>query len=126
MVQGCSRNTESLNAFCNGVVGHEQRSGSVIRHGFSLRLNHILNHIAFVPMNQGRRLELAELLEVSEATAGRWLNTDKPPTPIQLNRLCAGFAASLSVKDGVAASIEQIQIWLLYGERTEDSTLPFA
>lgn len=58
---------------------------------FSERLNHLLDHYGVRKKNKGRQVDLAELLDVRQESARRWLEGEIIPSRNNLLAICSKF-----------------------------------
>jgi hypothetical protein len=82
------------------------------REGFSARLNQVLDHAGYPPLERGRVARLAEDMDMNKMTISKWLGRNVVPHGSNLQVLARLLLRKLSC----FASVESMQRWLVDGD----------
>lgn len=93
-----------------------------LKEGFSCRLNLVMDHAGYPPMERGRVTRLAEDMNLSKMTISKWLSKNVVPHGGNLNNL----ARILLKKLGCFASVESMERWLADGDEAFNPIVLFS
>lgn len=104
------------------MVETKVKKSRALKEGFSARLNLVLDHAGYPPMERGRVTRLADDMNLTKMTTSKWLSKNVVPHGSNLNNL----AKLLLKKLGCFASVESMERWLLDGDEAFNPIILFS
>jgi transcriptional regulator with XRE-family HTH domain len=104
------------------MVQAKTKNSTTLKEGFSVRLNLVMDHAGYPPMERGRVTRLAEDMGLTKMTTSKWLSKNVVPHGSNLNNL----ARLLLKKLGCFASVESMERWLMDGDEAFNPIVLFS